>query len=307
MMKYLAGLAAITAISFGVSSGGNAAPWSDNSTRYRCDGIAGAIAQPGNAAAIAPLRAIARPTRVDAAYLDSVAAALDRSARESRGDLTTADRVRLQHELLTIADALQPRLHELGSHGEHVYGRVMAYVRSIAPTASAIAALGAAEHPALSGFLGGEVVERATRSCGSGRLFHARAADGLLAYRPLRGDESRAIVAQLVAFDDAGVPHVTPLVETIELRRGNDIDAPACVVHAGDDGVLHPLTLSEISTTGDRFVRRVDDGVGCRGCHHGENTMGARDLSAEELPAIDAARYGYVHDLATSTWDRLSR
>jgi len=53
-------------------------------------------------------------------------------------------------------------------------------------------------------------------------------------------------------------------------------------------------------------VRRTGDGIGCVGCHYGENTMNARDLTADEARTIDIARDGQVERLASGVWKSLT-
>ena len=95
---------------------------------------------------------------------------------------------------------------------------------------------------------------------------------------------------------------MTPLVDEIELRRGDDPAATACVVAAGDDGVLRTVAVSDLEET--TFVhRRRDDAVGCVDCHARPKSFDAHDVTdAHELASIDRARYGQVDELARATF-----
>jgi hypothetical protein len=115
----------------------------------------------------------------------------------------------------------------------------------------------------------------------------------------------RALVAQLVAFDPAGAPHVTPLVDGIELRLGDAVSSPACVIHAGDDGTLWTATHASLEEH-PPFVTRRGNGVGCVRCHQDGNAMNARDLTAAETTKIDVLRDHQVDELARAMWAQLS-
>ena len=216
-----------------------------------------------------------------------------------------ADRVRVQHELLRVAQYLAYAGDAVQLAPAYLESLVMQQVRAVAPTAAELAALGASRHPRVEGVLGGELTDRATRSCVAGRLVHVAAFHGLLAFRPLRAGSTRALVAELVAFDTDGAPHITPLVDGMELRLGDDTAAPACVVHADSDGALRPVPHDEIE---DRppFVAREGTGVGCKHCHRDANTMNARDLLVDEVAGIDRGRDAQVRELALQTWAMLA-
>jgi hypothetical protein len=217
--------------------------------------------------------------------------------------LDIATRVRLQHHLLVVADKLRlvPAAHR-------VRARVVALIKRVAPTAQEIAALGDSAAPAVTAVLGPRelIVERATATCGNGNSVHASVFGGLLAFRPLRNGSVRALVAQLVAIDRDGKPHVTPLVDAIEMRLGNEVSSPACIVEAGDNGVLHASRYHEIVEK-PPFVYHLEGGVSCISCHSSANAMNARDIAGAELARVDRLRDAQVTELATGLWQRLSR
>jgi hypothetical protein len=222
--------------------------------------------------------------------------------------MTTEERVRLQHEVLPIAHRLKSLRDEQPWNVNHqiAFTALIRMIRSNAPTAAELDRLGSSTKPRVTSILGtqNEIVERATRSCVAGSLIHVTAFRGLLAFRPLRTETARALVSQLVTFDRDGTPHITPLVEGIEMRLGNDVTSPACVVQAGLDGTLHPMAQTGFEEHAP-FVQRHGNSVGCAGCHHSDNTFGARDLTPDTLGDVDAARTAQVERLANSYWKTL--
>jgi hypothetical protein len=219
-----------------------------------------------------------------------------------RPDNPLEQRVRAQHELLELANRLDAR----GDAGHAARAIVMALVRASAPTADELATLGSSTEPRVDLIFGHELMwQRATQSCGTGSLIHVFAAGGLLAYRPVRAGDTHALVAQLVAFDRDGRPHITPLIEEVELRVGDGAAAPACVVQADeDDGTLHAMPFDELRER-PPFVIRIGNGVGCANCHGDGHAIEAHDIAGAELARVDAARTRQVTVLATELWRRL--
>lgn len=288
MTKLLVILAATAAVA-------NASP--HRATRYSCEGISLATQAPEtDAAVIRPWRTLAQ-LPVDAWWVMLVEVT---AARELPAlDLET--RVRLQHYMLVVANKTP------GSQRK-AQRAVVALIKRIAPTAGELERLGSGAKPAVTAVLGPRelIIERATQSCGSGNSIHAAVFGGLLAFRPLRVGATRALVAQLVAIDRDGKPHVTPLVDAVEMRLGNDVSAPACVVEAGDDGVLRVASHHELVDK-PPFVVRNHEGVGCVNCHSTDNAMLARDITGAELARVDALRDAQVAELASGMWQRLKR
>jgi hypothetical protein len=187
-----------------------------------------------------------------------------------------------------------------------VHQSLMHRILALAPPKEDFAQLGAASRPHLQAILGPEsgIIERATRTCGSGNSVHASRFGGTLAFRPLRNETTRALVAQIVAFDNEGIPHITPLVEGIELRRGFTAEAPACVVQARPDGTLRVAAHREIEEHLP-FVEKHGGGMTCNRCHRTAKDVGARDLSVQEVIAVDRLRDAQVDGLANQLWKRL--
>ena len=270
-------------------------------TRYSCDAIAIAPQPAADHGVVGPWRALAEAPDTDAPWIGRVQALANRPLPA----LGLAERVRLQHQLLRVA-----KMIALGREGnpawpgwEPARAGVVAAIRAVAPTTAELATLGDGAHPAITAVLGTNVTERATRGCVDGTLQHVSAFGGLLAFRPLRAGTTRALVAQLVAIDRDGAPHVTPLVDEIELRLGDDTAAsPACVVAAGDDGVLRTVAHADLHE--QRFVSVRGEGVGCNDCHAGTRTRGY-DVPADSVPAYDRARAGQVERLAGRLWARV--
>lgn len=275
-----------------------------NFTPYRCDGI---VAAPQNGsvdpAIVAPWRALATSGSYDEAWAARVFwHSVERPARLSIGE-----RVHLQHQLIVVARRLDGlrRSNRESEVYRAAHRSVMQLVRDTAPTADDLALLGDGVEPDVAAILGDSITERATSTCAGGNSIHVRRNDGLLAFRPLRAGTTRALVAQLVAFDTDGKPHITPLVEGMELRLGNELSSPACVIQARPDGTLYPAQLGEIEEHAP-FVRLHGDGVGCVKCHYQPNTMNARDLTADETRTIDIARTEQVEQLAAGVWKSLT-
>ena len=275
------------------------------STAYSCAGIASAhqVADV-DPDVVGPWRAFARDPILDGTWVARVRA----QTNVRLPVLGTEARVRLQHELLIVAERLDRRRrdHPEWKAWANAHAAVVDLIQRVAPRADELVALGDGAHPRVASILGptAGITERATRTCAGGNSVHAAHAGGKLAYRPLRAGDTRALVAQIVAFDADGNPHITPLVDGIELRLGDSTSAPACVVEAGADGVLRPVALAELHAH-PPFVVRTGDGVGCVGCHRNANAMGARDIAGAELVKVDSARDAQVQALATGLWSRL--
>jgi hypothetical protein len=263
-------------------------------TPYRCDAIIPAN-QTATASAelVGPWRALAAEKDTDGTWRGRVRALADTPLPKR---IDTETRVRAQHAMLQIA-------RELDGVDR---ARVMTRVRDIAPTAAALAALGAATQPRVAAIFGGDITERATRSCAGGNSIHVMAFRGLSQFRPLRAGSTHALVEQLVAFDRDGNAHATPLVAAMELRVGapDDADAPACVVEAGSDGRLIPVADASEVHAHPPFVRRGEQA--CNGCHRNGSVQGFDVVDRSELARIDALRERQLMTLAAQTWAQLT-
>jgi len=269
-------------------------------TPYSCDGVdVAAQTATADPSVAAPWRALADDTVTDPT---GWIATVGRTAQDpAPAGLGTEDRVRLQHQLLRVAARLDTYARYVPEtpHAADTRRAVMAIVRAVAPTARELDQLGDAAHPEVAAVLGSDVVERATSSCVAGSLIHVSYFGGLLAFRPLRSGSTRALVAQLVAFDSAGAPHITPLVDDIEMRRGGT----ACVVATDDAGRLATVPRADLEQT--KFVARRGDGVGCAQCHSRSDAFEPRDITdPSALADIDRARFGQVERLAAGTFAR---
>jgi hypothetical protein len=276
-----------------------------NFTPYSCDGIAaGPQYATVDPTVVAPWRALLEDHRTDDLWVRRVhVLALTRLPTT----LGIDERVRLQHVLLGIARRTDvARRQPDAAAAKAAHGAVMSLIRATAPTAGELATLGEGVHPEVEPILGLSITERATKTCAGGNSIHVRKSDGLLAFRPLRSGTTRALVAQIVAFDTDGHPHVTPLVEGMELRLGNELSSPACVIQSRPDGTLYPAAHAEIEEHAP-FVHRQGEGVSCVNCHYQPNAMNARDLTADEARTIDIARTDQVERLADDVWKSISR
>jgi hypothetical protein len=296
--------AALALILMGCSSA--RADWGrSDETPYSCDAIAvGPQLATVDAGVIAPWRELASSAAADPAWRSRVQAEV---RRKLPAEMSTEARVRLQHQLLRVAEHIDGMRRERAQAAawSKVHAEVMGLVRATAPTSAELSALGAGAKPQVSAILGERITERATQSCASGRSIHVITNHGLLAFRPLRAGATRALVAQIVAFDTEGAPHITPLVDGMELRLGDTAASPACVIHANDDGTLRAATHATIEEHRP-FVVRSASGVRCAGCHRDGHAIKARDLTSAEAAEIDILRDGQVDQLASELWKRLS-
>ena len=274
------------------------------STPYSCDGIGvGHQVATVEPAIVTPWRALLAEHETDAAW---VRRAHVLAVSRLPVALGTDERVRLQHELIEVTRRLDGlRREPKAFEARAAHGAVVALIKRTAPTVAELAALGNGNDPDVSAVLGIDITERATKTCAGGNSIHVRKNDGLLAFRPLRSGTTRALVAQLVAFDTEGHPHITPLVDGMELRLGNEMNSPACVIQSRPDGTLYPAQHAQIEEHGP-FVHRQGAGVGCLNCHYDANAMNARDLAVDEVATIDIARNRQVEELADREWKSLT-
>ena len=150
-------------------------------------------------------------------------------------------------------------------------------------------------------------VERATDNCGSGPLIHERVAGGGLSFRPIRSGETHALVSQMVHIDSEGAPHITGLIEDVELRVGRDRDATACVLGVDSSSLagarlrLAPRPIAELPHS--IFMRRNGNGLSCVSCHDDDRSQGARDLSeASERAEVMGERDRLLIEYAARRW-----
>lgn len=269
---------------------------------YDCDGIrVGAQTPDIDPAVLGPWKRLAAVHDVTPGY----AADAQLLAMTKLPPLSMRGRIHLQHQMLNVARRLD---HARRSNASYrlSHQMVMTRILAIAPSKEDFAMLGSSAHPHVQPILGpaSGIVERATRTCGEGNGIHASYFGGLLAFRPIRVDSTRALVAQIVAFDDEGTPHITPIVEGMEIRRGFNGDAPACVIQTRADGTLYPAKLAQVEEH-EPFVTKTGDGVGCNRCHGNGNGVGARDLTGDQVGDVDRKRDRQVGELATRLWNSL--
>lgn len=185
--------------------------------------------------------------------------------------------------------------------------RAARLVLKFAPDASVFDAIGTEPDPTVESWLGPREgwTERSTSFCSDGNLLlHDQILDGLVAFRPVRSGETRALLGQIIAFDSDGRAHVTPIVERVEMRRSLAVDAPACVAHLDLASAGSPRIVADVEALHpDTFVFRDGEGVGCAGCHSRNDVFRATDVpDVTAAQALLDARRGRVEKLAT---DRL--
>ena len=295
MSRVLLLLATTTACSIAEAGGAQETP-------YRCEGIVAAPQAPDlDPAVLAPWKELASAYDTNLVWAFRV----QRLAIADVPRLTTRGAIHLQHQMLRIAQRLDG-LRRYDAFYQPAHALVMRQILLVAPPPSAFAELDGS-HPNVQAILGPAdgIVERATSTCGEGNSVHASYFRGLLAFRPLRTSTARALVAQIVAIDNAGTPHITPVVEGIEMRVGPD-GVAACVIQAAPDGRLYPAVHAQIEQHAP-FVMRHGDGVTCNRCHRNGEQVGAYDVAEGALADIDRKRNDQVDHLAKQLWKSLDR
>jgi hypothetical protein len=235
--------------------------------------------------AVAAFVAAARPDVPQGSHTAELMPHLRAVKRLDANRLTPFERVLGQNAALSVA---------LRSTQKPVLMHAAAgVVNHLALSPAKLATLGAGLDPAVERFLGPREawVERKGDSCGDGRLlFHDRVYGGTRSFRPVRVGEWRALLAQLVAIDTAGRPHVSPFVAGIEIRRGLSPRSPACVVELDPrTGALHAAPFADLHQT--VFVRATSPGrLACTNCH-GERGFGDfYDVAHQDAPSLLANR-----------------
>lgn len=262
-----------------------------NGTPYACDFLPAQRlpeALPESRFAIVIERLAALAHHADREALAAVVA--QASALEAAG-LGIRQRIILQNQLLQVTWAADQSSATL-EDARRLAGR-------LALPGVLLQALGSEPERGLERFLGPRAgwIERRGLTCGSSRLLHEFRYGGTLGFRPVRTATLRALVAQRVAVDVEGVPHLTPLVDHVEVRGRLDADVPACVLEfdaraqaVGAAAGLRMMGLDEIH--GDPFVFKRGDGVGCMACHAPDGSRaGFEDVVGEAVaPLLDARR-----------------
>jgi hypothetical protein len=156
-----------------------------------------------------------------------------------------------------------------------------AVVRRMALDASALRDLGADPSPDMEPLIGSSEgwVERRGPSCGPLGV-HDGAFSGELAFRTVRSGRMRALFGQVVAFDTALAPHVTPFVAVVELRTDVGPGAPACVLER-TGAALEAVPFEQLPESA--FIQQTGEGrVGCARCHTGTGPYDLADLGREQ-------------------------
>jgi len=231
------------------------------------------------------------------------------------GSLSLADRLLAQgaafQMALALADEMHPRKLSSELTGSRLAGALrdeaLALVDRLALPAEAFAAMGTSPDPAVETWLGPRAswTERTTALCGEGPLFHETVNRGALAFHPFRAGPTRALLAQIVGFDRARRAHVTPLVATIEMRRGLGVRAPVCVVEL-DARHRTLATVAHAALERSTFIRpAAHGGIRCNDCHASETAFGAADVAdpAAAAALADARRALVVAFATTSLFD----
>ena len=199
------------------------------------------------------------------------------------------ERIVLQNQLLQL---------DWSSRPADIAMEARAVVRWLALPAVVLDAFGSEPESGLAAYLGPREgwVERQGPRCGSAPLVHEYRNRGALAYRPMRNGKLRALVAQRVALDSLGIPHVTPLIAQVEMRSGLGNGTAACALEfdpgalaAGRPAGLRALPLAELDHP--PFVVARNGAATCYGCHgNGSELPGFEDVVGAEADALLLSR-----------------
>jgi hypothetical protein len=268
-------------------------------TIYDCRGVRGATRwAPSTTAATARFVGVVEPdTHNGITETPELVTAMSEAARQDPASLSTFERVLVQSTALSVA---------VRAGDSPLASDAWAVVHRFASSPAVLDALGSTIDEAAVDWIGSRSSwhDRKGEQCGDGRLLlHDRLFAGARAFRPLRAGDTRALVAQLVAFDTAGQAHVTPFVGQIELRRGPE-PASVCIVHldehalaGGAPGGLRRARVGELTQT--QFVRHASEGVlACHQCHGGQGIGDFADISDSEAFSLLRNRRTAVRALA---------
>ncbi len=115
---------------------------------------------------------------------------------------------------------------------------------------------------------------------------HGRLNLEMMYFRPVLAGQKRAVLGQLLAFDTDGKPHLTPIVDDLELRASADPMSAACVAELDLADLLCTnsglVAVTPALHARTHFFRRTTSGeVECNGCH-----------TADTFPLVPAAEAG---------------
>ena len=127
-------------------------------------------------------------------------------------------------------------------------------------------------------------IERTTRFCGDGPLFHERKLRAPLAFHPVRSGDRRALISSMIAFDTDGKPHLTSIIQSVEMRIGMEVDAPVSVLELDVESLrtesptLFAPAYADVHES--KFVQKnAVGGFTCtQSCHQDVTQWGAADV-----------------------------
>ena len=263
------------------------------------------------AEAIETMRALLH-TDVSDAWQAEAERALEMAAWVTPDALTYRERVELQNLTFRVMRKLVSLVSKTGSPvAAHLQAEGYEVISALALPAEELEVLGSEPESALEAWLGPRAnwIERSTNRCGDGVLHHEKAYKGALAFHPLRAGDTRALVAQRIAWDTEGRAHVTPFIEKVELRHGFELTSSACIVApppaAATDVALRAVLYADIHE--DKFVRKKPGAtLGCNGCHRSATSFSAEDVrDPAEAAALTLSRHSNIESWATSRLSEL--
>lgn len=217
----------------------------------------------------------------------------------------TTERIVAQNAALRIARCA-PRMDGNEAERAALADLALSVVAALALPADDLAALGSEPHRDIAAWLGGSLEPLRLTFQPS---LHARGYGLTREIRSLRSSELVANVSQLVAIDQSGAAHLTPIVGELEIRRPAsgptrrvcaaelDIDALRCGASLG----LRVPSLEELRARDGRsdFLRVGSSGLRCNGCH--KNASFNREVIPEPSRNAELAAHG------RATLEQLSR
>ncbi|HWO20199.1 MAG TPA: hypothetical protein VNO30_15630 [Kofleriaceae bacterium] len=114
----------------------------------------------------------------------------------------------------------------------------------------------------------------------------------MMYFRPVLAGTKRAVFGQLLAFDTAGKPHLTPIVDDLEMRASADPESVACVAELDLVDLLCSriglVVVEPASHPQTHFFRRTASGeVECNDCHTADSFPLVPEAAASALIATE--------------------
>jgi hypothetical protein len=126
-------------------------------------------------------------------------------------------------------------------------------------------------------------------------MLHAGLNLEMMYFRPVLVGTKRAVFGQLLAFDTGGKPHLTPIVDDLEMRASVDPASVACVAELDLADLLCSriglVAVEPASHPQTHFFRRTASGeIECNDCHTAESFPLVPEGEASALIATEIER-----------------